>query len=549
VSAEEHTNAALQVLQELVEKFSLEENGEVFLRPFGQCNALLDLLVNCGLGLPCSTTAATTAATTATTSDGDGGDGGDAGNTCDDTAATTTTTLAETMPRRVYIRCLCYLLKRSSCESIAVYVQTAAGPPAVVMVKNNLFLLREQILRYLQSRIPSFCAILLKLSGEDREDDSTTDEGVQIDTTTTTTTTTGVTTGVPSTPPAVTMSPHSTTTVGSGSGSPVPHPPTPTTTPSTSRTTTHTTTVAYPGHTVRRSFSAYRVLLIEFTVLMIEADCEAAPMVPTGLWNTLIELLFMYPHNNIYHSMFFRLLFAVLRQNNEVVLKNILQKSRLVAQLYDHFEPYSEGHAAGPGRGAGSDVVKKYMLRGLTTNCANAIRLQMETLPPTSYLHIYLMSHTKWTNLIPTMRRNAMIQQSTGLGFRVPTGPAGAGGAGEKGSSIHQLAALFASKDNPEEGVDHGSAYATSLGFEGETAYPIDATEVSAKKKTKKKKKKKKKRKSLSTGGSTGDADAGEEAEEDDDEDGDSDEEEEGVGEAGLGVEGIALDLCADETT
>lgn len=367
VSAAQHASAAVQVLQELVEKFSLEDSGELLLQPFGHCAELFDLLINCSLGLP------------------------DGFDDFSDSFAAIPIGFEETIPRCVYLRCLCYLLKRSANREIAVYVANSGRAPSAVMVPNKLHSLRPLILEHVKRRMRSVHKILIALAEDD--DDCSANEDKE------------KTHDFPS------------------------------------------SSVAYPGHVVKKSFSDYRVLLMEFFVLMIEADSDVAPEVPLELWKAIVNLIFLYPHNNIYHSMFFRTLYAVLRQNDESVLKNILQKSRLIAEFFDHFMPYSDdGHAAGPGRGASSEIVKKYALRGVISNCANAIRLQMETLPPNSYLHVYLMSHGKWTGFLPLIRKAANIQQNTGLGFFVPDetkGPAG-------GSSMQHLAALFAGKEDPD---------------------------------------------------------------------------------------------------
>ncbi|CAM9454355.1 unnamed protein product [Ectocarpus fasciculatus] len=413
VTAEEHTNAALQVLQEIVEKYSLEDGGgDILLQPFGYCLELLDLLMNCGLGLPIDYAESS------------------------GSAVSGQTTFAATMPRRVYLRCLCYLLNRSSKEEISMYAANPGGQPSLVSMPNKLYPLRPLMLQHLATRMPSVYRVLLTLAAEDGENsDDAADESRE---------------GTPS--------------------------------PTSLK-------VAYPGHVVKKSFSAYRVLLVEFFALMVEADSEVAPQVPLDLWKALIDLVFLYPHNNIYHSMFYRILYAVLRQNDENVLKNILQKSRLVAELFDHFMPYSEeGHAAGPGRGATSETVKKFALRGVITNCANAIRLQMETLPPTSFLHVYLMSHGKWTAFLPVMRVCYAKQQNTGLGFIVPDESKG---PGSHVTSMQHLAALFAAKEEPDiDGIEHGSRYAKSLGFEGDTKWPTDSLADTPTKKKKKSKKK-----------------------------------------------------------
>lgn len=53
----------------------------------------------------------------------------------------------------------------------------------------------------------------------------------------------------------------------------------------------------------------------------------------------------------------------------------------------------------------------------------------------------------------------------------------------------HIAALLARSSDTADTGIDHGSKYAKSLGFDIEIEWPIDASEIAPKKKKKGKKK------------------------------------------------------------
>lgn len=284
VCADDHSSAALQVLLELVEKFSMEDNGEIVLRAFGHNPDLLDILLNCGLGLDASKTEI---------------------HVSDEDLE------RSYQRRRAHIRFLCYLLKRSANNQIVVYVGNANAPPTPLMINNMLFPLRSPMLAHLKTRVADICASLIKQSNIFEK-------------------------------------------------------------------VLEACAVTYPGHKVAKPFSALRLLLVEFIVLLVEADAEVSTLLDLEIWKMLITWIFEYPHNSIYHSMMYRMIFSVLRQNNDDVLRNVIQKSRLINLLADNFLPYSdEGHAAGPGRNAPEDVVAKSALRGIITNCSNAIRLQV----------------------------------------------------------------------------------------------------------------------------------------------------------------------------
>ena len=68
--------------------------------------------------------------------------------------------------------------------------------------------------------------------------------------------------------------------------------------------------VKHPGHTVKKPFSVLRSHIVELLVLLVEADASLADHIVAELWIELINWLIVYAHNNIYHSLFYRLLFA-----------------------------------------------------------------------------------------------------------------------------------------------------------------------------------------------------------------------------------------------
>jgi hypothetical protein len=283
------------------------------------------------------------------------------------------------------------------------------------------------------------------------------------------------------------------------------------------------TVVAHPGHVCQTPFSSYRSQLVELFVLLVEASTAAGgdsdgedssnfcEKVPVDLWKCMVSWVFEYAHNNIYHAMFYRILFAVLRQNNETCLRNIFKHCRLVTYLIEAFEPfeeafekeYDETNDISMGdktseRSLCLSLKDRNALRGLLINSCNAIRLQVLSLPPTSYLRNYLHSHSTWNEFLPTLRDDTLLQQPPGLGRYIPTP--------ENRPGPNYMAALLSSLQKPEgEGIDHGSNYAKFLGFDEEIEWPEDNIETKKKKKGKKKKKNKHRRHSKSSEGSGSD--------------------------------------------
>jgi hypothetical protein len=46
---------------------------------------------------------------------------------------------------------------------------------------------------------------------------------------------------------------------------------------------------------------------------LAESDEIVAGMLPLDLWKLLVSWIIVYAHNNIYHALLYRLVFAVLR--------------------------------------------------------------------------------------------------------------------------------------------------------------------------------------------------------------------------------------------
>lgn len=123
VDPEQHSSAAAFVLQELVEKLSLEESGELLLEPIGMCTELIDHLVSMSL------------------------------NSAPHVSASR---------RRSSAKLLCFLLRRAAEPEIICLMATAPGaPPTQAVVPNRLFPLRVPLITHMDTRLDDIFAELL----------------------------------------------------------------------------------------------------------------------------------------------------------------------------------------------------------------------------------------------------------------------------------------------------------------------------------------------------------------------------------------------------
>jgi hypothetical protein len=71
--------------------------------------------------------------------------------------------------------------------------------------------------------------------------------------------------------------------------------------------------VKYSSYTVNKPFTVLRSVFLEFITLMVESDDTVADLIPVELWKILISWILKYAHNSIFHAIFFRLIFSILR--------------------------------------------------------------------------------------------------------------------------------------------------------------------------------------------------------------------------------------------
>jgi hypothetical protein len=225
--------------------------------------------------------------------------------------------------------------------------------------------------------------------------------------------------------------------------------------------------VKYASYSVPQPFTAIRALIVECIVLMVESDEVVAGMIPVELWKLMLTWTTKYAHNNIYHSLFYRLIFAVLRQNQEPAQRILFQKAKFTTFLIDSFIPYPNLHEECSYKRKPDELVSKMACRGLILNCANAIRLQASCSPPTSFLRQFLNTHGRWKEFLPKLMAATDVQQRFGMGINV--------GEGRMNTYSSFMMMNVPDSRADEGGMDHGSRLAKSLGFYDDIAWPGDS--------------------------------------------------------------------------
>lgn len=67
------------------------------------------------------------------------------------------------------------------------------------------------------------------------------------------------------------------------------------------------------AYEIPKPFTSLRTMVIEVVVLMVESEETMASVLSVEFWKALILWSVKYAHNNIYHALFYRIIFAVLR--------------------------------------------------------------------------------------------------------------------------------------------------------------------------------------------------------------------------------------------
>jgi len=160
----------------------------------------------------------------------------------------------------------------------------------------------------------------------------------------------------------------------------------------------------------------------------------------------------------LYHSLFYKVVQIIVRENHVESQKSLLNKYKFLSRMIEHYKSPEQTAA-----------------RGFILLIANTFRLGADLQPPSGWLRHYLVSHDAWKQWLPTLRTDTQTQ-------------------------LKRYSDITADMlDEEEEGfdedldIDLGSAYARSLGFEEEAPEQEEAPSTPKRKKKNKKNKKKKK--------------------------------------------------------
>jgi hypothetical protein len=366
VSADQHSTAAAQLLQDLTEKLSLEDTGDLLLLPFGKASVLMDELIDCSVDVS-----------------------------------------REAGMRRSAAKLICFLLRRAAESEIVCFIPGASpnAPPSATYLPNRLYALRENIVIFIRNRMDAIMAAILAYD-------------------------------------------------------------------------TPTDPLAPNSSNGKAPFGVLRQLLIEVLVLMVESDETIASLITLDLFKAMISWTLHYAYNNIYHAVFYRLIFAVLRQGQEDAQRVLFKKAKFASFLIDNFVPYQvsddgDGYMVQisdsiPKNAPQYDLrMRRVGVRGLLMNCANAIRLQINNNEkPDSFLLIFLNSHPKWNDeFVPQLTMATDLHMQFGLGIEInqTDRPVGGGEAG------------WAADRTVDDNLDVSTRFARSLGFFEEGHWSLEA--------------------------------------------------------------------------
>jgi len=215
--------------------------------------------------------------------------------------------------------------------------------------------------------------------------------------------------------------------------------------------------IPFSSFTVKRPFGLYRFCLVEILTDLIICTPEILDKVPQQLWRVLGTWFVEYCHNNLYHSLFYKIIQIIVRENHIESQQALLKQYRFLTKMIEHYKSNEPTDA-----------------RGFILLIANTFRLGSDLQPPSGWLRHYLLSHDPWKTFLPILRHDTEMQLKR----------------------YNDITSDMIEEE--EEGfdedldIDLGSAYARSLGFEEEA--PEEEIHTPPKKKKKKTKKSKKKK-------------------------------------------------------
>jgi len=216
--------------------------------------------------------------------------------------------------------------------------------------------------------------------------------------------------------------------------------------------------VPFPSYTVKRPFGLLRFALVEILSDIIMVTPDVLDKVPSQTWRVLSNWFLEYSHNNMYHFLFFRMLQTVVRTNHTECLKTLLVRYKFLSRIIECYKSKELNSS-----------------RGYIIMMANTLRLAADLQPVSGTLRHYLTSHDQWKQFLPVLRVDTQQQLR----------------------KYSDITGLMDEDDDEEEededeGIDLGSAYARSLGFQESPPLVMQSPLPTKRKKRKNRKGKKK---------------------------------------------------------
>jgi len=213
--------------------------------------------------------------------------------------------------------------------------------------------------------------------------------------------------------------------------------------------------IPFSAYIVKRPFGLYRFSLVEILCDVVSVCPDfCLNNLPVQLWRVLCNWFIEYGHNNLYHCQFFKLIQVIIHEDHVPTQECIFKKYKFLTRLIEYYKTEDSEDA-----------------RGFIIMMLNMVRFAGDIQPSSGWLRRYLASHDAW-RLFLTDLREVTIEQMKRY---------------ESEMIGDEIDLEF------DQGIDIGSAYARSLGFDLEPSMVSPPTPEPTKKKKKKNKKKKEK--------------------------------------------------------
>lgn len=210
------------------------------------------------------------------------------------------------------------------------------------------------------------------------------------------------------------------------------------------------------SYSIKRPFGFYKLALTDILSDLVVCAPEMLDKLSSTTWKVLSAWFLEYKYNNLYHFHFWKLYQLSIRDNHLESQKALFGKHKFLTKM---IEQYSSTEPSGS--------------RGFIIVMCNTLRLAADLQPQGGYLRHYLNSHDLWKQFLNQLREDTLLQQ-------------------KKYDDLIYMPDMMEDELEEDLGIDLGSAYARSLGFEeNEGAQIPESPSKTRKKKAKKNKKKK----------------------------------------------------------